>query len=163
MVEGKFKMKLHLLRHAKTNQVSHTSKDFDRELLPRGYEQITELKLFLKDNPIAPKTILCSSATRTRRTLAQIKELWPGANIQYLDDLYLAEKEEILKLICAQNSPDELLVVGHNEGLSELAMNLARPPHLLKTCGFMSLEFPFESSAYISQDTGSVLGMFRVM
>jgi phosphohistidine phosphatase SixA len=54
-------------------------------------------------------------------------------------------------------------VVGHNEGLSELAMNLAHPPHLLKTCGFMSLEFPFESSAYISQDTGSILGVFRVM
>ena len=163
MVEGKFKMKLHLLRHAKTNQVSPTGKDFDRELLPRGYEQITELKLFLKEYPIAPKTILCSSAIRTRQTLAEIKELWPGADIQYLDDLYLAEKEEILKLICAQNSPHEILVVGHNEGLSELAMNLAHPRHLLKTCGFMSLEFPFESSAYISQDTGSVLGVFRVM
>jgi hypothetical protein len=92
-----------------------------------------------------------------------MKGLWPAADIQYLDDLYLAEKEEILKLICAQNSPNELLVVGHNEGLSELAMNLAHPPHMLKTCGFMSLEFPFESSAYISQDTGSILGMFRVM
>lgn len=163
MVEGKFKMKLHLLRHAKTNQVSPTGKDFDRELLPRGYEQITELKLFLKEYPIAPKTILCSSAIRTRQTLAEMKGLWPGADIQYLDDLYLAEKEEILKLICAQNSPHEILVVGHNEGLSELAMNLAHPRHLLKTCGFMSLEFPFESSAYISQDTGSVLGVFRVM
>jgi phosphohistidine phosphatase len=163
MVEGKFKMKLHLLRHAKTNQVSPTGKDFDRELLPRGYEQIAELKLFLKEYPIAPKTILCSSAIRTRQTLAEIKELWPGADIQYLDELYLAEKEEILKLICAQNSPHEILVVGHNEGLSELAMNLAHPRHLLKTCGFMSLEFPFENSAYISQDTGSVLGVFRVM
>jgi phosphohistidine phosphatase len=163
MVEGKFKMKLHLLRHAKTNQVSPTGKDFDRELLPRGYEQIAELKLFLKENPIAPTTILCSSAIRTRQTLAEMQELWPNADIQYLDDLYLAEKEEILKLICAQNSPDEILVVGHNEGLSELAMNLAHPPHLLKTCGFISLEFPFESSAYISQDTGSILGVFRVM
>jgi phosphohistidine phosphatase len=163
MVEGKFKMKLHLLRHAKTNQVSPTGKDFDRELLPRGYEQITELKLFLKDNPIAPKTILCSSAIRTRQTLAEMKGLWPGANIQYLDNLYLAEKEEILKLICAQNSPHEILVVGHNEGLSELAMDLARPAHALHTCGFMSLAFPFETSAYISQDTGSILGVFRVM
>ena len=155
-------MKLYLLRHAKTNQVSPTGKDFDRELLPRGYEQITELKLFLKENPIAPKTILCSSAIRTRQTLAELKGLWPNADIQYIDDLYLAEKEEILKLMCAQNSPDELLVVGHNEGLSELAMNLAHPAHLLKTCGFMSLEFPFESSAYISKDTGSILSTFRV-
>jgi phosphohistidine phosphatase len=155
-------MKLHLLRHAKTNQVSPTGKDFDRELLPRGYEQIAELKLFLKDNPISPKTILCSSAIRTQQSLAEMKGLWPNAEIQYLDDLYLAEKEEILKLICAQNSPHEILVVGHNEGLSELAMNLARPPYLLKTCGFISLEFPFETSAYISQDTGSISRVFRV-
>jgi phosphohistidine phosphatase len=163
MVEGKFKMKLHLLRHAKTNQVSPTGKDFDRELLPRGYEQITELKLFMKENPIAPTTILCSSATRTRQTLAEMKGLWPNADIQYHDELYLAEKEEILILICAQNTSNELLVVGHNEGLSELAMNLARPPHLLKTCGFVSMEFPLETSAYISKDTGSILSTFRVM
>ena len=71
--------------------------------------------------------------------------------------------EEILKLICAQNSSEEILVVGHNEGLSELAMNLGRPRHLLKTCGFISIEFPFESSAYISQDTGRILTMFRVL
>ena len=52
-------MKLHLLRHAKTNQISPTGKDFDRELLPRGYEQIAELKQYLEDSPIAPKHILC--------------------------------------------------------------------------------------------------------
>ena len=156
-------MKLHLLRHAKTNPLSPTSLDLDRELLPRGYEQINELKTFLKAHPIEPNIILCSSAMRTRQTLAEIQDLWPEASIQFIDELYLAEKEEILKLICAQNSSEEILVVGHNEGLSDLVMNLARPPHALKTCGFISMEFPFESSAYISKDTGRILAMFRVL
>ena len=156
-------MKLHLLRHAKTNPHSPTGLDFDRELMPRGYEQITELKTFLEAHPIEPNIILCSSAMRTRQTLAELQSLWPEASIQFIDELYLAEKQEILKLICAQNSSEEILVVGHNEGLSDLVMNLAHPPHALKTCGFICIEFPFENSAYISQDTGSILTMFRVL
>ena len=156
-------MKLHLLRHAKTNPHSSTGLDFDRELLPRGYEQIAELKNFIKDHPIDPKIILCSSAMRTRQTLAEFKDLWHEASIQFIDELYLASKQEILDQICAQNSSVEILVVGHNDGLSDLVMNLAHPPHALKTCGFISMEFPFESSAYISQDTGSILAMFRVL
>ena len=156
-------MKLHLLRHAKTNPLSPTSLDFDRELLPRGYEQINELKTFLKAHPIEPNIILCSSAMRTRQTLAEIQDLWPSASIRFIDDLYLAPKQEILSEICALQTPEEILVVGHNQGLSELAINLARPRHLLKTCGFISMEFPFENSAYISQDTGRILAMFRVL
>jgi phosphohistidine phosphatase len=156
-------MKLHLLRHAKTNQSSPTSLDYDRELLPRGYEQIAELKLFLAQHPIQPKHILCSSAMRTRQTLAEIQDFWPSAQIQFIDELYLASKQEILSEICALQTPDEILVVGHNEGLSELALTLARPRHLLKTCGFVSIAFPFETSDYISGDTGNITAMFRVV
>jgi phosphohistidine phosphatase len=163
MVEGKFKMKLHLLRHAQPNNSSASGLDYDRELAREGYEQLEEFKQFLAENPIAPKTILCSSAVRTRQTLGAIEHLWPEAKIEFIDELYMAEKQEILTLICKLNSPDEILVVGHNLGLSELVMNLARPAHALHTCGFVSIEFPFETSAYISKDTGSVLGVFRVM
>jgi phosphohistidine phosphatase len=154
---------LHLLRHAKTNQSSPTGLDYDRELLPRGYEQIAELKQFLAQHPIQPKHILCSSAMRTRQTLAELQDFWPKAQIQFLNELYLASKQEILGQICALQTPDDILVVGHNEGLSELAMHLARPAHMLKTCGFMSIAFPFETSAYISADTGNITAMFRVV
>jgi len=156
-------MKLHLLRHAKTNPQSRTGLDFDRELLPRGYEQIAELKNFLKEHPIDPKIILCSSSMRTRQTLAELQDLWPEASILFIDELYLASRQEILSEICALQTSGEMLVVGHNDGLSDLVMNLAHPPHALKTCGFISMDFPFESSAYISQDTGSILAKFRVL
>ena len=100
---------------------------------------------------------------RTRQTLAELQDFWPSAQIQFIDELYLASKQEILEQICALQTPDEILVVGHNEGLSELAMHLARPAHLLKTCGFMSIAFPFETSAYISAGTGNITAMFRVV
>lgn len=154
-------MLLHLLRHAKTNPNSSTGKDFDRELLPRGYAQIEELKKFFETNPIAPKHILCSSAKRTRQTLAELQDLWPLAQIQFLDELYLASKQEILSAICALQTSGEILVVGHNEGLSELAIYLTDKALWLKTCGFVSLDLPFETSTYISADTGNVRAMFR--
>lgn len=156
-------MLLHLLRHAKTNQNSPTGKDYDRELLPRGYAQIEELKKFFDANPIAPKYILCSSAKRTRQTLAELQNFWPKAQIILLDQLYLAAKHEILSEICALQTPDEILVIGHNEGLSELAIYLTDQALWLKTCGFMSLDLPFETSAYISANTGNVRAKFRVV
>lgn len=155
-------MKLHLLRHAKTNQISPTGKDFDRELLPRGYEQIAELKRYLQNHPIAPKHILCSTAVRTRQTLVELQALWPAVSILYIDELYLASKHTILDAICALNSPDDILVIGHNEGLSELTIYLSNQAVWHKTCGLVSLEFPFESSALVSKETGVIAGSFRV-
>ena len=154
-------MLLHLLRHAKTNQNSPTGKDFDRELLPRGFEQIVTLKTFFKAHPIAPKYILCSSAVRTRQTLAELQDFWPMAQIQFLDELYLASKQEILSKICALQTSDDILVVGHNEGLSELAIYLTDKALWLKTCGLVSLAFPFETSALISADTAKCSAKFR--
>ena len=154
-------MQLHLLRHAKTNQSSPTGKDFDRELLPRAFEQITELKQSFAARPIAPKYILCSTAKRTRQTLAELQALWPDAQMLFKDELYLASKQEILSVICALHTPEEILVVGHNEGLSELAIYLSDQAIWLKTCGLVSLEFLFESSAYCSENTGKLIWAFR--
>lgn len=155
-------MKLHLLRHAKTNQISPTGKDFDRELLPRAYEQFAELKRYLQDHPIAPKHILCSSAVRTRQTWVAIEDLFPGVSIVFVDDLYLASSDEMLKIINELQCPEDVLLIGHNEGISELASELSAAFILLKTCGLVSLEFPFESSAMVSKETGVLVGSFRV-
>jgi phosphohistidine phosphatase len=155
-------MKLHLLRHAKTNQISPTGKDFDRELLPRAFEQSAELKRYLQDHTIAPKHILCSSAVRTRQTLDQIKAFFADVPVTFLDELYLASAGELLKIINELQSPEDVLLIGHNEGISELASELSAGFILLKTCGLVSLEFPFESSAMVSKETGVLVGSFRV-
>ena len=155
-------MKLHLLRHAKTNQISPTGKDFDRELLPRAYEQLQEFREFYTQNPFQVGHILCSSAVRTRQTLDQIKALFADVPVTFLNELYLASTGELLKIINALQSPEDILLIGHNEGISELASELSAGFILLKTCGLVSLEFPFESSAMVSKETGVLVGSFRV-
>jgi phosphohistidine phosphatase len=79
---------LHVLRHAKTNQNSPTGRDFDRELLPRGYEQLIELQAEIAAKKLSISLVFCSSAKRTRQTLTQIEELFPNATISFHDDLY---------------------------------------------------------------------------
>jgi phosphohistidine phosphatase len=155
-------MKLHLLRHAKTNQISPTGKDFDRELLPKAYEQLQEFREFYTQNPFQVGHILCSSAVRTRQTLDQIKELFADVPVTFLNELYLASAGELLKIINELQSPEDVLLIGHNEGISELASELSAAFILLKTCGLVSLEFPFESSAMVSKETGVLVGSFRV-
>ena len=155
-------MKLHLLRHAKTNQISPTGKDFDRELLPRAYEQLQEFREFYTQNPFQVGHILCSSAVRTRQTLDQIKALFADVPLTFLDELYLASAGELLKIINELQSPEDVLLIGHNEGISELASELSAGFILLKTCGLVSLEFPFESSAMVSKETGVLVGSFRL-
>ena len=155
-------MKLHLLRHAKTNPNSTSGLDFDRELLPRGNEQLQEFKAFYAKHPFQVGQILCSSAVRTRQTLEEITGLFPGVPVTFIDELYLASSGEMLQIITRAESTEDLLLIGHNEGISDLASELSAAFILLKTCGLVSLEFPFESSALVSKETGVLVGSFRV-
>lgn len=148
---------LHFLRHAKTNQVSPSGRDFDRELLPRGYEQLRDFRTFLGQKGHAIDHIYCSSAKRTRQTLNEIADLLPTATVSFHDELYLASGSELLSFITAKNSPKTSLLIGHNEGLSELASYLTGSDIHLKTCGYVQLSFPFDHSGFISACTGVVV------
>ncbi|MEN9971732.1 MAG: hypothetical protein RIS20_79 [Bacteroidota bacterium] len=155
-------MNLHVLRHAKTNQNSPTGRDFDRELLPRGYEQLIELQAEIAAKTLSISRIFCSSAKRTRQTSTQIEELFPNATISFHDDLYLASKSVILNFITQLKTSEEILIIGHNEGLSDLVSYLSDTDIHLKTCGYVQLSFPFEHSGYLSSGTGSVVETFRI-
>jgi phosphohistidine phosphatase len=153
---------LHFLRHAKTNQNSATGRDFDRELLPRGYEQIIELQAKIATKPISISHVFCSSAQRTRQTLSQIATFFPDATISFHDELYLASKSELLNFLTEKKNSEEILVIGHNEGLSDLVSYLTDTDIHLKTCGYIQVSFPFDHSGYLSSGTGSVVETFRV-
>ena len=106
-------MILHFLRHAKTNQLSPSGRDFDRELLPRGYEQLSEFRAFVGKNnqqkALSIDHIYCSSAKRTRQTFNEIAGLFPNATISFHDELYLASASELLTFLSSKNSPQTQL------------------------------------------------------
>ncbi|MEN9699453.1 MAG: hypothetical protein RLZZ301_651 [Bacteroidota bacterium] len=150
-------LRLHLLRHAKTNPQSASGRDFDRALLPKGYQQLHEFKQFFAAHPFQVATISCSSALRTRQTYHELAPLFKTIPVQFLDSLYLASATLLLQHLNQLKCPSDLLLIGHNEGLSELASLLSDQAIYLDTCGYCCLEFPFEHSGYISAGTGTTV------
>jgi len=146
--------RLFLLRHAKADREEPGAGDKERILAPRGREDAARIGRFLNEEVYLPNLILCSTAARTRQTL---ELLLPGLGIQpqveYLDELYLADAETILTLVRqAADGTGSLMIVGHNPGLEEAARSLVRPPEerkLRKRYQAMSEKFPTGSLAAI--------------
>ena len=117
-----------LLRHAKSAWNTPHQNDHDRPLNDRGERAARTMADHLAAKAPRPDRILCSTAARTRQTLAPlVKALGsPTPPISLEKELYLASESELLERL--QTLPEEVgtaLLVGHNEGIGDLAVALA--------------------------------------
>lgn len=121
---------LTLLRHAKSSWDDETLSDFERPLSKRGLKAAPKIGRALAGHTHAPDCILCSTAVRTRQTLALVlKELPESANplVRYEDSLYHALPEVLLEHIQTRAGlARHLMLVGHNPGLEFLAAQLVK-------------------------------------
>ncbi|MAK60496.1 MAG: phosphohistidine phosphatase [Ponticaulis sp.] len=113
-----------LFRHAKTEPYSETGSDETRRLTDRGHEDAQTVSFQLKAMNVRPTQILVSTARRTRETVAEFQKSFPEAPVTFSERLYLADPEEISGLIEALPDTNCLVVIGHNPGIHELAMQL---------------------------------------
>ena len=95
---------------------------------------------------VSPSLIISSSAVRARRTANIVAEAleYPAESLQIERDLYLATAEKILELVRSQeDNVSDLLVVGHNPGLTELVNRLLPELDLdnLATSGVVAMDF----------------------
>jgi len=114
-----------LMRHAKSDYPEGVV-DHGRPLAPRGRREASLAGEWMRENVPAVDAVLCSSATRTRQTLARTGVDAPAA---FLDRLYGASPGEMIAEI--NRVADEaatLLVVGHEPTVSQVALGLAGPP-----------------------------------
>lgn len=118
-------LQLILLRHAKAAADSDTGEDFDRALAPRGREDAPVVAQALSDAGANPQLALVSTAKRTRETWELVSKVFPDAEVRFLDELYNAPTETLLHLV-EHADVERLIMVGHNPGLQELAIRLAR-------------------------------------
>lgn len=152
-------LQLNLIRHAKTETQSNSGRDFDRELLPKGRKQAEILAAFLQENGIQLGNIFCSTAARTKETAAFITDT-TACHIDFFDELYLASCSEIKQFIAQQND-QTITIIGHNEGISELASILSGELCVLQTAGFIQLQIELEDWALLSQETALITTRFR--
>lgn len=154
-------MKLHLIRHAKTDPTSTTGKDFDRKLLTKGIIQANVLGCHLKEKLVRPFETFCSSAIRTKETLTILQSILDLGKIHLLDDLYLSDREMYLKTIWELKHVKDVLFIGHNDGISEFASYLLDEDLSMKTSGYLCIEFSAKSWEEVSQGTGKLLSEYR--
>src|SRR5262245_44601166 len=117
---------LHLLRHAKSSWKEEVE-DHERRLNRRGREAARRVGQALPAAVGAIDLVLCSSARRTRETMELVVAAFPAAPLSVLEDeLYEASKGELTdRLRRLDEEIGNVLLIGHNPGLHELAMAIA--------------------------------------
>ena len=118
-----------LLRHAKSSHHDISLGDHERPLNRRGQCDVPIMARRLLDKGGRPSLILTSTAVRARQTARLLAKTigYPIEFIQSERELYLAEPDEILNVIAGQdNAFNDIVVCGHNPGITELGSELSR-------------------------------------
>ena len=135
---------LTIVRHAKSSWSDSGLSDDKRPLNRRGERDAPEMGRRIQEHGIRPSLIISSPATRAWKTAKVIAHAinYPREFLQKEERLYLASLDEILDVVVAQdNGFNNLMVVGHNPGLTDFANFLV--PGLtgnLPTAGVVSVQ-----------------------
>jgi phosphohistidine phosphatase len=119
--------RLYLLRHAKSSWKEHGLADHDRPLAGRGRRAAKAMRRHLRAQGVEPDLVLCSTATRARQTLEGIEPALARGATRVEPALYGAAPADLLNCL-HEIAPRvrSVMVIGHNPGLEELALLLAR-------------------------------------
>ena len=155
--------RLMLLRHAKTENDAPSGQDQDRRLDDRGRLDAVAIGGWIGRHPPLPDTVLVSTAVRTQQTWEIVRESMrdaaegpaPEPQAEFIAELYGADPGQLLQIIrmAEASDPRQLMLIGHNPGMHELALALAGSgdaaakkalEHNLPTTGLAILDFAIE-------------------
>ncbi|HNV79448.1 MAG TPA: histidine phosphatase family protein [Thermomonas sp.] len=109
-----------LLRHAHAESATAGQDDIARPLSATGLAEARAAGDWLREHGLRPDRVLCSTATRTRDTLAALGDIG-GAEVHEDASIYDASPGTLVALADANRDAERLLLVGHNPGLEQLA------------------------------------------
>ena len=134
--------KITLLRHGDSLFQDSSVNDWSRPLSPEGEKDGHNVAKFIKDCHPLPSKIISSNARRTIETVKILleKNKWDSEILNVDKELYLASANLLTEKIQSQSeSINDLIIVGHNPGLSELSSSLLKQSIYLTTSGCVSL------------------------
>jgi phosphohistidine phosphatase len=184
---------LHLLRHAKSSWDHPGLADHDRPLSGRGRQAGGQLADYLRRSGYRPGLVICSSALRARQTLDLIAGgVGVGVPVRIEEQLYTADADDVWNLVrqlpdhadagahagahTSSADPsvgaeiDEVLVIGHNPTLHELAVSLAcegddelrsRLRAKLPTGALVTIVWPDDSWSTLRRSSAALHGYVR--
>ncbi len=154
-------MRLHLLRHADTEDFALPG-DFERNLLPTGRERAQQTGIYLNEVLSRKIAVYCSSSNRTRETAAIIQTKFEFRNIHFSKELYHANLSQLLSFISNLEDQGPVLIIGHNDGITDLANFLTGENIHLNTCQYVSIELNAANWQEVSADLGRLVDNYRV-
>jgi len=160
---------LYLLRHAKSSWKDTSLPDHDRPLAGRGRRAAKAIAGHLREQGIEPDLVLCSTARRARETLDRIEPALGASTVRVEDDLYAASAGALLeRLRSVPDTVESVMLIGHNPGLQDLALDLARPSPTVRelatkypTAALATLTFPVSSWQELDCETAELVALVR--
>lgn len=139
--------KLILLRHAKSSWKDPTLSDFERPLNQRGKKAATLIGEFIRQRPVRPELVICSTAVRARETAALVLESADLAvPVRYETRIYEATYEQLLEVIVEiEENLREVLLIGHNPGMENLLAFLTQVSEPMPTASIARIILQCES------------------
>lgn len=153
-------MRLHLIRHAKTKVSSDSGRDFDRNLAKKGKLQGAGLAEYLSGK-LDGIEVYCSSANRTRQTLSLLKKDIDFGPVCYHQELYLCSSQTFLEFIWQSDVDEDLILIGHNFGISDLLNYLTDESIEMRTGEYVCIEFDGFNRKEVSAGTGTIVDRYR--
>ncbi len=130
--------RLYLLRHAKSSWDQPGQLDHERPLAERGRRAVVVLARYVEQQGIEPELILCSSAQRTRETLAGVL---PGRRAEIESELFTAGADRLLgRLQRVDPGVASVMIIGHNPAMQMLTLCLAGAQRANRPLGSEGLE-----------------------
>jgi phosphohistidine phosphatase len=157
--------RLYIVRHAKSSWADQALIDRERPLNKRGLRDAPVMGKRLVDRDIRIDAVWSSPARRAEETANHIAKAlkYPRKKITICDALYSSTLGDLWQVIrSCSDKVDNLLIVGHNSLISELASFLVNEKSagdmpLIPTCGVVALEFSCASWSDSREHAGQFL------
>jgi phosphohistidine phosphatase len=156
--------RLMLLRHAKTERAEPGQRDRDRKLTKRGRADAPVIGTYMARHGLTPDLALVSPAKRAQETWTLMAPAFVTApRLVNEERIYDATTETLFKIISETRGAHSLLVVGHNPGLHDAAVQLIasgdveareRVAEKLPTSGLVVIDLAFDDWSKVHRHAG---------
>jgi phosphohistidine phosphatase len=150
--------RLTLLRHAKSSWKNTEMADFDRPLNTRGEGDAPEMGQRLAERQFKPDCIIASPARRAITTAYLVADEIGFAREKIIlnEHIYDAAVSDLVGVIQQiDESCNDVMLVGHNPGFTELSTYLTNTPiENIPTTGVFCIELAVQTWADVAQGSG---------
>ena len=153
-------MKIHLIRHAEPFTSAKSGKDIDRALCELGLKQAAKLGIYMKEK-CQNLEVWCSSAVRTQQTLEILSGHVELGESKFYPNFYLCPKETLLNELRESESSEDLILIGHNFGISHFISHLTDDYIEMSTGEYYCIDFGSLNRKELSVGTGIIVDHYQ--